>query len=134
LTDASTPAPIVEFSAPGSAGAIAAAIEAYAAERRLVSALVVPWESDALTLRMAVTSTTRNGWAIEHTNLGTISLADAGQGVVRIAVVAAGAAGETLDRPSERLEKHTAALTAFAHQIERKFGGSSSSSAKPETT
>jgi hypothetical protein len=100
---------LVEFTAAGAARAVASAIEAYAAERRIVSALVVPWESDAATLRMAVTSMKSDGWAIEHTNLGTISLVDLGNDRVRVAVVADDNHG---GEP----------LTSFARQLERKFG------------
>jgi hypothetical protein len=114
------PPVIVEFTAAGPVRALAAAIEAYAAERRIVNALVVPWESNAVTLSMAVTSMKSDGWAIEHTNLGTISLEDLGGDVVRVAVVAADAGDAA---PS---------LTAFAHQIERKFSGTSSASGAPE--
>ncbi len=109
MSDPETPAAIVEFTAAGPVRTVAAAIEAYAAERRIVSALVVPWESDAVTLRMAVTSMKSEGWAIEHTNLGTISLADLGGDLVRIAVVAAEAGSGA------------SSLTTFARQIERKF-------------
>jgi hypothetical protein len=120
MSDPETPAAIVEFTAAGPAHAVAAAIEAYAAERRVVSALVVPWESDAVTLRMAVTSMKSEGWAIEHTNLGTISLADLGGDLVRIAVVAAEAGSGA------------SSLTTFARQIERKFSATSSASGAPE--
>lgn len=123
-----TPSAIVEFTAAGPARAVAAAIEAYASERRVVSALVVPWESEAGTLRMAVTSMKSDGWAIEHTNLGTVSLADGGDGLVRITVVPADAsAGETPERAEIR-RKQTATLTAFAQQLERTFGAPSSKS------
>ena len=117
MSDAETPAAIVEFTAAGPVRTVAAAIEAYAAERRIVSALVVPWESDAVTLRMAVTSMKSEGWAIEHTNLGTISLADLGGDLVRIAVVAAEAGSGA------------SSLTTFARQIERKFSTTAASSA-----
>src|SRR5687767_9553464 len=97
-----TPA-IVEFTARGSARAVSAAIEAYAGERRVVTALVVPWESDAATLRMAVTATKSDGWAIEHTNLGTISLADLGGERTRVAVLAAPAGDDAKDaHPANR--------------------------------
>jgi len=123
-----TPSAIVAFTASGPARAVAAAIEAYASERRVVSALVVPWEGDAVTLCMAVTSMKRDGWAIEHTNLGTIALVDLGDDLVRITVVPAEAtAGDSPER-AEILRKQTAALTAFAQQIERKFGTPSSTS------
>lgn len=106
-----TPA-LVEFTAKGSARAVASAIERYAAERRAVSALVVPWESDTATLRMAVTVTTGDGWAIEHTNLGTVSLADLGD--ERTRVVVAG--------PGNNVDSPPTILIAFARQIEKKFG------------
>jgi hypothetical protein len=116
-----TPSAIVEFTASGPARAVAAAIEAYASERRVVNALVVPWESDVVTVRMAVTSMKSDGWAIEHTNLGTISLVDLGDDLIRIAVVPAETtAAETPERAEIR-RKQTATLTAFAQQIERRF-------------
>jgi hypothetical protein len=116
---------IVEFTACGSATSVSAAIEALAAERRVVSALVVPWESDASTVRMAITSTTGDAWAAEHTNLGTITLAGMGDST-RVAVIAheddpAGA--ESLDRSAR--EKLTGVLVAFARQIERTLGSNS---------
>jgi len=36
-----------------------------------ITAIVVPWEGTATTMSMAVTSVRADGWAIEHTNLGT---------------------------------------------------------------
>jgi hypothetical protein len=123
---------IVEFTASGTARATAAAIEAYAATRRVVSALVVPWESDAVALRMAVTSMNGDGWAIEHTNLGTISLVDLGGNVIRVAVTASAPAGEDLpDR--EIRDKQSAVLTAFARQLERKFGLASPATGESRT-
>jgi hypothetical protein len=120
-----TPA-IVEFTTRGSAQAVSAAIEAYAAERRVVTALVVPWESDAATLRMAVTSTKSDGWAIEHTNLGTISVADLGGELTRVAVQAAPVVNE-IKNPNhangelDLQDEQRSLLTAFARQLERKF-------------
>jgi hypothetical protein len=111
---------IVEFRAPGTARAIAAAIEAFARERRVVGALVVPWESDAVTLRMAVTSTSGDGWAIEHTNLGTISLVDLDGESSRVVVMASELTASA-DPDTGGRARELAALTAFARQIERKF-------------
>ena len=113
---------IVDFTARGSARAVSAAIEAYAAERRVVTALVVPWESDATTMQMAVTSTKSDGWAIEHTNLGTISLTDLGGERTRVVVLAAlvvedAHASRALDLEDEQRRL----LTAFAGQLERKL-------------
>lgn len=137
---------IVEFTAQGSARAVASAIESYAADRRVVSALVVPWESDSVTLRMAITSTKSDGWAIEHTNLGTVSLADLGDERTRVAVMVADAPGapdgpdanDANDAPDANDAGHAtggdapgqtnmrdeqcAMLMAFARQIEKKFG------------
>ena len=100
---------IVDFTTRGANRALASAIEELAAERRVVSALVVPWESDATTVRMAVTATKVDGWAIEHTNLGTVELADLGSGLTRI-VVTGDSSGET-----------SSMLATFARQIERKL-------------
>jgi hypothetical protein len=64
----------LEFTVTGSPSHVARTIEAYAGDQRSVTAIVVPWESDATTLSMSVTSVKIDGWAIEHTNLGTIRL------------------------------------------------------------
>lgn len=76
------------FTAAGSPRVVSRAIEACALPEAAVSALVVPWESEGATLSMAVTAVRKDGWAIEHTNLGTIRLADAGAGRTEVAVVA----------------------------------------------
>jgi hypothetical protein len=101
---------IVDFTAQGTTRELASAIEQLALERRAVTALVVPWESDAATLRMAVTASKGEGWAIEHTNLGTVSLADLGS--ERTRVVVTGEAGPDL----------SPVLISFARQIERRLG------------
>lgn len=117
---------IVEFTALGSPRATAGAIERFAAERRVVTALVVPWESDEATVRMAVTSTKSDGWAIEHTNLGTVSLADAGGERTRVVVVAEEASssiGDEAMEPAATPDERRALLVAFARQIEKKLAG-----------
>ena len=76
---------MIEFVASGSPRALSRTIEEFAADQRLVSAIVVPWESDATNLSMAVTAVTGDGWAIEHTNLGTIRLTDLGNDRTRFA-------------------------------------------------
>ena len=68
--------------------AVSRAIEQYAGGQGRLNALVVPWESDRVTLSMAVTAVKSDGWAIEHTNLGTIRLTDLGNDLTRVAVVA----------------------------------------------
>ena len=76
---------MIEFTAAGSPRVVSRAIEAYATAQGSVSAIVVPWESDDAALRMAVTSMKTDGWAIEHINLGTIILSDAGHDRTHVA-------------------------------------------------
>jgi len=104
---------ILDFTAQGTTRELASAIEQLALERRAVTALVVPWESDAATTRMAVTATKGEGWAIEHTNLGTVSLADLGSERTRVVVT-----GESGHEPSPL-------LVSFARQIERRLAPAS---------
>jgi hypothetical protein len=75
-----------EFTATGPATVIARAIEEYARAQGHVNALVVPWESDPSRLSMSVTSVKADGWAIEHKNLGTITLTPAGAAATRVAI------------------------------------------------
>lgn len=100
---------IVDFTAQGTTRELASAIEQLALERRAVTALVVPWESDAATTRMAVTAAKGEGWAIEHTNLGTVSLADLGSQRTRVVVT------------GEPGQDASPVLISFARQIERRF-------------
>ncbi len=104
----------VEFIAPGTPAAIARAIEACADEQRMVSALVVPWESQRDVLSMAVTSARVDGWAIEHTNLGTIRLTDLGNDRTHVAFEA-----DTLPQPEE--PKLARLFADFARTIERRL-------------
>ena len=77
-----------DFIAAGSPRVVSRAIEEYARALGNVTALVVPWESDAKSLSMAITSVKSDGWAIEHTNLGTITLTGAGADTTRVAIKA----------------------------------------------
>jgi hypothetical protein len=77
---------ILEFTAIGSPRDLSRAIEEFATGQGSLTAIVVPWESDRVTLSMAVTSVKGEGWAIEHTNLGTIKLTDLGNEMTRIAI------------------------------------------------
>ncbi len=79
---------ILEFTASASPLVVSRAIEQYAGGQGRLNALVVPWESDRVTLSMAVTAVKSDGWAIEHTNLGTIRLTDLGNDLTLVAVVA----------------------------------------------
>jgi len=70
----------VEFTVQRPPRAVADEIEQLARAQGSLTALVVPWESSSGRLSMSVTSVKIDGWAIEHTNLGTITLTDAGGG------------------------------------------------------
>jgi hypothetical protein len=89
---------------------LASEIEAYALAQGHVSALVVPWESTASTLNMAVTAVGGEGWAIEHKNLGTVSLTDLGGSSTR--VVATGAAADS---------KLASVFDGFVNQLKSTF-------------
>ena len=67
---------------------MARAVEDYARATGRVGALVVPWESDATTLNIAVTSVKADGWAIEHTDLGTIRVTEGGTHSATVTIVA----------------------------------------------
>ena len=93
---------------------VSRAIEEFASSQGHLTAIVVPWESDATTLSMAVTAVKSDGWAIEHTNLGTIRLVDAGPDRTGVAVAAA---------PPDHPEAPTlaAVFERFAKQIQSRF-------------
>jgi hypothetical protein len=90
------------------------AIEEYARSQGHVTAIVVPWESDGTALNMAVTAVKRDGWAIEHTNLGTIRLLDAGQERTEVAIAA-----EPLDHPE--WQQLAAVFDHFVRQVQSRF-------------
>src|SRR5262249_37892035 len=102
----------IEFTATGSAKVMARAIEEYARAQGNVNALVVPWESDASTLSMAVTSVKIDGWAIEHTNLGTITLTVVGDETTRVAI-------EAPDHTTHPEPQLAAVFDRFAHHLQK---------------
>ena len=105
---------ILEFTAAGSPRVLARAIEEFATGQGSLNAIVVPWESDAVTLSMAVTSVKGEGWAIEHTNLGTIKLTDLGSDTTRVAI--------TPHEPDHaEKQKMLAAFEGFARNIRSKL-------------
>ena len=104
----------IKFVASGSPKVVSRAIEEFARGQGHVTALVVPWESDDTTLSMAVTAVKADGWAIEHTNLGTIRLVDAGQDRTSVAVAAA-----VPDHPEP--QALAAVFDRFATQIQNRF-------------
>ena len=107
----------VEFVVAGSPRTVSRAIEEYAIEQRMVNALVVPWESDEVTLSMSVTSARIDGWAIEHLNLGTIKLTDAGDDRTRIAIAPA----EPIRLDQQTPDSPGRIFDNFARLIQRRF-------------
>lgn len=105
---------VVTFTATGSPQVVSRAIEEYARGQGHVTAIVVPWESDGKALTMAVTAVKADGWAIEHTNLGTIRLVDAGQERTDVAIAA-----EPPDHPEP--QKLAAVFDRFVRQVESRF-------------
>jgi len=105
---------IVSFTVTGSPQAVSRAIEEYARSQGRLTAIVVPWESDATTLSMAVTAVKADGWAIEHTNLGTIRLRDAGQERTTLAITA-----EPPDHPEQ--QQLAALFDRFVRQVQSQF-------------
>jgi hypothetical protein len=105
---------LLEFSATGSPQAVSRAIEQFATGHGSLNAIVVPWESDQVTLSMAVTSAKADGWAIEHTNLGTIKLTDLGNNLTLVAIAA-----ESPDTGEK--QKLASLFDGFAIQVQNKF-------------
>ena len=102
------------FIAAGTPRVVSRAIEEFARGQGHVTAIVVPWESEGTTLRMAVTAVKSDGWAIEHTNLGTIRLVDAGQDRTDVAIAA--------EAPAHaEPEKLAAVFDRFVQQIQSRF-------------
>ena len=105
---------ILEFTASGSPQLVSRAIEQYAKSQGSLNATVVPWESDAVTLSMAVTSAKGHSWNVEHTDLGTIQLTDLGNSLTRVAISA--------HEPDHTDKQKLAALfDGFAKQIQSKL-------------
>jgi hypothetical protein len=103
-----------DFIVAGTPQVVSRAIEEYAIQQRTVSALVVPWESDRVTLSMSVTAVSGDGFAIEHTNLGTIRLTDLGGDRTRVAIAVA---------DPNHPEPHKLALLfeRFARHVQKRF-------------
>ena len=115
---------IVEFIATGTPRSLAQSVEQHATRLGAVAVLIVPWESDEGTLSMAVTLVNTDGWAIEHTNLGTVTLTDLGHDHTRIALFA------KVDDHPER-ERLTPLLDTFGRQIQERFQIKANDSVRP---
>ena len=105
---------MVEFIASGSPKSLSRAIEEFATSDGHVTAIVVPWESQGGIVSMAVTSVKSDGWAIEHTNLGTITLSDRGHDVTGITIA------PDEPEPLER-QQQLALFDRFARQVHARF-------------
>lgn len=105
---------LIEFNVPGSPRDISAAIEQLATGQGSLNAIVVPWESDNATLSMAVTSARADGWAIDHTDLGTILLTNLGNDTTRVSF----SPREPNHADRKRL---TALFDGFARQLQTKL-------------
>jgi hypothetical protein len=77
---------LFEFMTGGSPRAVSGAIEQFAIGLGSLTAVVVPWESEKSALTMAVASTQGEGWALEHTNIGTLRLSDLGNDKTRVEI------------------------------------------------
>ena len=107
----------IEFVANGSPRVLSRAIEEFAHGQGHVSAIVVPWESRGNVLSMSVTAVKSDGWAIEHTNLGTVTLTDLGNEKTAVAVAAH-------DPDHAEKQKLTSVFDRFAQQLKARFGAS----------
>ena len=104
----------MEFVTKGSPRTVSQAIEELAHGQGHVSAIVVPWECTATMLSMSVTSVRSDGWAIEHTNLGTVTLTDLGNGTTAVAV--------TSHEPDHSdKQKLASVFDRFAEQLQSRF-------------
>jgi hypothetical protein len=110
---------MIEFIATGSPASVSLAIEAYAGGQRSISALVVPWASDGATVSMAVTSAAGEGWAIEHANLGTITLTGLGRDSTRVRL-------EPADRLHPDQKPRVSLFDEFARAVQDRFQASPS--------
>ena len=105
---------MIEFTASGTPRVLSRAIEEHAVADGHLTAIVVPWESQGGRVSMAVTSVKSDGWAIEHTNLGTITLTDRGADTTMVAITSD-------DRDPLERERQGALFDRFAHQIHDRF-------------
>ena len=105
---------LFEFMTAGSPRTVSGAIEQLAHGQGSLTALIVPWESDRAALSMAVTSTQGEGFALEHTNLGTIRLTDVGNDTTRVEVIA-----DVQHHPEQ--QKLTKLFSRFSSEIQARF-------------
>ncbi|MBZ5659980.1 MAG: hypothetical protein LAO08_06185 [Acidobacteriia bacterium] len=105
---------LIEFTVSGSPRVVSGAIEQFAIGLGSLHAIVVPWESDNVTLSMAVTSARIDGWAIEHIDLGTIRLTGLENDATRVSFA-------PRDPDHADKKKLTALFEGFARQLKTKL-------------
>jgi hypothetical protein len=105
---------LFEFMTAGSPRAVSGAIEQFAIGLGSLTAVVVPWESDKNSLCMAVASTQGEGWALEHTNIGTLRLIDQGNENTRIEIFS-----DLKDHAEQ--QKLANLLARFSTQLQSRF-------------
>ncbi len=105
---------LLNFTVPGSPREVSRAIEECAAGQGSLSAIIVPWESGRSTVTIAVTSTQGEGFALQHTDLGTIRLSEAGDDMTRVEIIA--------HHPNHGEKKSLAAhFVRFANHVQSRF-------------
>jgi len=105
---------LLNFTVPGSPREISRAVEECAVGQGSLSAIIVPWESDRSTVTIAVTSTQGEGFALQHTDLGTIRVSDAGDATTRVEIIA--------HHPDHGEKKSLAAhFVRFANHVQGRF-------------
>jgi hypothetical protein len=113
----------IEFTVPGAPTSLARDIEAFAQADGHVTAIVVPWESSATELRLSVTAVRADGWAIEHTDLGTIVLTAAG-GATRLTASASAGTRPDADKLAVLFER-------FADALRRRYAAADAATDAP---
>jgi len=105
---------LLNFTVSGSTREISRVVQECAVGQGSLSAIVVPWESDGTTITIAVTSTQGEGFALQHTDLGTIRLSQAAADMTRVEIIA--------HHPDQGEKKSLAAhFVRFANHLQTRF-------------
>ena len=105
---------LLNFTVPGSPREVSPGGLECALGQGSLSANVVPWESDRSAVTIAVTSTQGEGFALQHTDLGTIRLTEAGSEMTRVEIIA--------HHPDQGEKKSLAAhFVRFANHVQSRF-------------
>jgi hypothetical protein len=105
---------LLNFTVSGSPHEASRAVQECSVGHGSLSAIVVSWESDRSTVTIAVTSTQGEGFALQHTDLGTIRLTEAGRDMTRVDIIA--------HHPDHGERKSLAAhFIRFANDLQARF-------------